>query len=168
MSSYSDLVGRVANVPVFVSSYDDSDLFLHGRSVSNVPFISAVISAVEFELFDHTYNFSRNFENFMSSEGFVYSADDVDFADYVSHLSAPKFDFTGDEWWDIGLFARELDYVHPNYARIEHWLMVQLGRLYLCAHPDFELGENSMERAVFKFAVKRIRNLYPVNVLISQ
>lgn len=176
-----DFVGSVAGVPVYLPFEDVSnaefdatmtDLVLGGGSgemTANVlPIISAVVSAVEFELFDRSWNLSRNFRNFFESEGFIYSVEDIDFADYDENCEPWSPVFTGDEWWSIGLLAREAGYTRPTYRNVEHWLMVQTGRLYLNAFPDYVFGGTGLEREAFSFAVKRIRSLYLVDTVITQ
>lgn len=176
-----DFVGSVAGVPVYLPFEDVSndefsasrtDLVLGGGSgevTANVlPIISAVISAVEFEIFDWTWNLSRNFKNFFEAEGFLYSVEDIDFADYDDTCEPWNPVFTGDEWWNIGLLAREMDYARPAYRNIEHWLMVQTGRLYLNFRSDYVFGGTSLEQEAFNFAVKRIRSLYTVDTMITQ
>lgn len=180
----NEFVGNVAGIPVYrplanIScdelSVTPEDLVLGGgsgeMSANALPIGFAVASAVEFELFDHTWNMSRNFRNFLNSEGHKFSDDDID---NINFYDEDIFDvqwepnFTGDEWWDIGLLARESNYSHPAYRNIDHWLMVQAGRLYLNFRLDYSVGGTPLEREAFGFAVKRIRSLYPVDTMIIQ
>lgn len=82
-----------------------------GYSAHAVSMNDLIFTAVEFELFDHySWVFRHSFENWLKAEGYSYTEDSFDFSDFFDNASvvhAVDWSFSGDEWWEIEVYARE-------------------------------------------------------------